>query len=628
MTTIQKIYRPGIALMLALFITAPGFANPNDSDPEAGLAIHGGDLAQKLGAEAAALSRSASEEIHSYFDALEKNQGDRLQGKPMGQSRVKLLQIERLGNQLQILGEPAGFDYERRRFELGFHVRVISPWSGLASSQKYIASIRLAVQRQTPARMKTLEKIQKLATEQKWQAAEDELNRLFDSLEVGICFLSDQERQQIYAPFGEVRSAVDTAMKRIRSQEAAQLLGQSRAQQTPDFASHVKAIGDATAAVAASGQADWGGEQVTGPQLVEKIGARWSEVHVASIRCRALDWAMQPLFQMAGANATRISPDPTSETLQRDYAQFSTSVVDSIVALIRADAARVSGDDVSKVYGEYLDTIAPLARQVADENAVQAWDAALLQLAAKSPEFAGEVQAYDAATRELLRWRARTAASMAQARSGEFETLDKHLYDATVSKSTYLGLFPEVADRQLAPRLLASAPSVLLTATPRLMGKPATAFDVVRVSPTSSAAIARYRVRTYANVPAGLDLSGEISALKSDLMMGDELPALTLATATSVHSAERGDLAAVGGEIVGHQLEGVITRFASLPPPASILVPLGVLPVEDIKQPLLPQMLMRFDVQPAWVQHEHFYADLQKVAAAPAGAAESAGAAE
>lgn len=615
MSMTHTIYRLGVALMLALFITSPGLSNPKDTDPEAGLAIHGGELAKKLGAEAASLSQSASKEIHSYFDALDKNQGDRLQGKPMGQSRVKLLQIERLANQLQILGEPAGFDYERRRFELGFHVRVISPWSGLPSSQKFIQSIRLAVQKQTPARMKTLERIQKLATDQKWQAAEDELNHLFDGLEVGICFLSDQERQQIYQPFAEVRGAIDTAMNRIRSQEAAQLLGESRAKQTPDFASHVKAINDAAAAVSASGAADWGGEQVTGPQLVEKIGERWSEVHVACIRCRALDWAMQPLFQMAGTNATKISPDPTSETLQRDYAQFSNAVIESISALVRADTARISGGDVAKVYGEYLDAIAPLARQVADERPVKAWDTALSQLADKSPEFAGEVQAYDAATRELLRWRARTAASLAQARSGTFQTLDKHLYDATVSKTPYLGLFPEHPDNQLAPRLLASAPSVLLPATPRLMGTLATAFDVVRVSPTSPAAIARYRVRTYANVPAGLDLSGEISALKADLMIADQSPALTLATATSIHSAERGDLAAVGGEIVGHQLEGVITRFASLPTVASILVPLGVLPVEDIKQPLLPQMLMRFDLQPAWVQHQHFYVDLPKAAA-------------
>ena len=115
---------------------------------------------------------------------------------------------------------------------------------------------------------------------------------------------------------------------------------------------------------------------------------------------------------------------------------------------------------------------------------------------------------------------------------------------------------------------------------------------------------------------AGLFLSAQVSALKSDLMIGGQSPALTLAAATSVHSAERGDLAAVGGEIGGHHLEGLITRFAALPQAASVLVPLGVLPTEELKQPLLSQMLMRFDVKPVWVQHEHFFFDL------PASAAE------
>ena len=66
----------------------------------------------------------------------------------------------------------------------------------------------------------------------------------------------------------------------------------------------------------------------------------------------------------------------------------------------------------------------------------------------------------------------------------------------------------------------------------------------------------------------------------------------------------------VGGEIGGHHLEGVITRFAALPPAASVLVPLGVLPTEDLKQPLLSQVLMRFDVKPFWGQHEHFFFEL------------------
>ncbi|MDA1048886.1 MAG: hypothetical protein O3C40_00185 [Planctomycetota bacterium] len=616
MMTLNRTLTLPLVALLHMICASTASANPNHQDAEAALAAHGGGAAKELHAKAASLYAAAAQETRTQLEAVANGRGARLSGKAIGQTRQKLRQIERLGPQLEIYGEPAGADF-RWRFPYLATPQwwdVVTPFAATPSSQNFVNSIRLAIQKQTPARMKTLESIQKMVAEQKWQAAEDELYGLFDRLEVGICFLSNQERQQIYAPFGEVQAAIDTAMRRIRSQEAAQLLGQSRAQQTPDFTSHITAIREATASIATAGQANWDGEQVAGPQLVEKIGVRWTEVHVACLRCRALDWAMQPLFQMAGDNATKISPDPTSEMLQRDYSQFSAAVIESISSLLRADAARVAGDDAAQLYVDYLNSIAPLARQVADGNAVRAWDAALRQLAAKSPVFNDEVQAYDEATREMLRWRARTAASIAQARSGEFQTLDKHLYEATVSKSPFLGLFPERPDGQLAPRLLAAAPAIMTVATPRLMGKRATAFDVVRVSPTSSSAIARYRTRTYANVPAGLDLSDQISALKSELMIGAQSPALTLATATSVHSAQRGDLAAVGGDIVGHHLEGLITRFAALPTAASVIVPLGILPVEDIKQPLLPQMLMRFDLKPAWVQHEHFCSDLPAVA--------------
>jgi len=621
------LHRALTLLLLTLFhlvISPFASANPNDKDSGAALAAHGSGAAKELHARAASLYAAAAQETRTQLEAVASGRGERLSGKAIGQTRMKLRQIERLGPQLEIYGEPAGADFSFRFSDLATPQwwDVVTPYAATPGSQNFVNSIRDVIKKQTPARMKTLEKLQKMVAEQKWQPAEIELYRLFDGLEAGICFLSNQERQEILQPFGEVRAAIDGAMRRIRSQEAAKSLGQSRTQQTPDFASHITAIREATAAVSASGQADWDGEQVTGPQLVQKIGMRWTEVQVACLRCRALDWALQPLFQMAGANAAKISPDPTSEMLQRDYSQFSAAVIESIISLVRADAVRVSGSDVARLYVEYLDSIAPLARQVADGNAVKAWDGALQQLAAKSLEFNSEVKAYDAATREMLRWRARTASSITQARSGKSPALDKHLYDATVSKDPFLGLFPERPDGQLAPRLLASAPAIMTVATSRLMGQQATAFDVVRVSPTSSASIARYRARTYANVPAGLDLSAQISALKSDLMIGEQSPALTLATATSVHSAERGDLVAVGGEIIGHHLEGLITRFAALPTSASVLVPLGVLPVEDIKQPLLPQMLMRFDVKPAWVQHDHFYVDLPAVAPQSIGAAE------
>ncbi len=612
----SKLIRIGLASTLVIYLLlrfdSTVTANPNDKDVQDSLAAHGSGTAKEIHARAASLYESAAQEVKTQLEAVTAGRGERLSGKVIGQTRQKLIQIERLGPQLEIYGEPSGADFHRRFSYLAtpqWH-KVVKPYAAAPSSQKFVTSVRLSVKKQTPARMKTLEKLQKLVADQKWQTAEAELNKLFDGLEVGTCFLSNQERNDIAKPFSEVRGAIDTAMRRIRSQEAAQLLGESRKQQTPDFATYTNEIRQAVAALAASGQATWDGEQVTGPQLVGRIGDRWTEVHVASLRCRGVDWALQPLLQMAGANAERISPDPTSGSLQSDYTKFSTAVIDAIIAMIRADASRVTSDGIAQVYSEYVASLAPLARQVADQKAVDAWELALSEMAAKSGDLRAGVKSYDAATRELLRWRSRVATSLAQTRSTEFQTLDKRMYDSTRSKNPYLGLFPEKPDGQLAPRLLAASPAILAGQNPQITGQLVTARDVVRVSDTSSSSIARYNARTYANVPAKFDLTSAVTSLKADLMVNDQLPALTLAAANSVRSAERGDMAAVGVGVAGHHLEAVITRFATLPQPASILVPLGALPTEDIKQPLVEQMLMRFDVKPLWVQHEHFFVDL------------------
>ena len=78
----------------------------------------------------------------------------------------------------------------------------------------------------------------------------------------------------------------------------------------------------------------------------------------------------------------------------------------------------------------------------------------------------------------------------------------------------------------------------------------------------------------------------------------------------AVTTAERGDLAAVGGEITGCYLEGVVTRFATLPVSAAVLTTLGQLPPERFDGSRLQHMLMRFEITPRWASHEYFFVNL------------------
>jgi hypothetical protein len=132
----------------------------------------------------------------------------------------------------------------------------------------------------------------------------------------------------------------------------------------------------------------------------------------------------------------------------------------------------------------------------------------------------------------------------------------------------------------------------------------------VRISAESKAAIARYSQRTYANLPAPLDMAVEVAALKSDLMVSDQAPPLTMTAMRAVVTAERGDLLSAGGSISGTVLEGVITRFATLPASAVVLTELGRLPPERFDGTNLHNMLMRFDIVPEWACHDYFFINL------------------
>ena len=122
-------------------------------------------------------------------------------------------------------------------------------------------------------------------------------------------------------------------------------------------------------------------------------------------------------------------------------------------------------------------------------------------------------------------------------------------------------------------------------------------------------AIARYHVRSYANIPAPLDLATETDMLKFDLMVDENLPAISILTAVAIDSAERGDFAAIGGTIRSQTLESLMTRFAALPTAASVISPLGIIPQESSDFGNRNQVLMRFDLTPSWGQHDFFFVE-------------------
>ena len=610
MLTIRTILLIAISFFAG---AATAWANPNHKDPNAYLPAHGEAEVKALYGNTIKLADGALKEMGQQLEAASKGRLRTLSGKQIAATRTKMLQTIRFSEHLQTYGEPTAVEIPMRLSVFGalYHTQVVKAYPGQPTSARFMTQLRAAMNKQAPARVKAAARLQQLVVQKKWQAAADGLYKVYDALELaGIAFLTDSEQRVIRTPFDEVSAVIETAARRLRSEQAAKVLAESRAKQLPDFAAILTEIKQAAASVGTTGQAVWKEETVDGPQLVEKIGVAWKEAHVATLRCRAVDWAGLARAKHSGYEPAMEMENPSrSDPLRTAYRDFTVNMLDAIAQLLRGEKARGEEQDTVALYVRYLQTLSPLMDQVADEYSLAPVDEALRSLAGKVDGFGEEVDAYAVGTAQMLRWRARAATAMARTRQEQFAALPTTMFQATKSDQNYTGLFTALRPEEARPRFLACAPKILPPAIEKLVGQKVRVGSVRRVTPTSRSAIAEFERRTYANLPAGLPLAAEVDSLKFDLMVSDDAPPLTLASAMAVDSAVRGDLAAAGGEITGTHLEALITRFATLPTAASVLVPLGNLPTEN-QDYLLHQALMRFDLQPSWAQHEHFFVEL------------------
>ncbi|MEZ6112633.1 MAG: hypothetical protein R3C99_16710 [Pirellulaceae bacterium] len=610
-------------LLIPLFITpSTASANPNHRDVHVGMAVHG-EQAKVLQARIHGLYDEALKSTQRIIEMTAKGDLAKVNPQLFISARVPAGQGARLSEQLRLLGEPAGPDYELRCNRL---LQVSGPplnqYITFPTSQKYIDGLRQKLAKQAPARANVVGRLEQLIQQQKWEAAEKMLDDALVLIYTDTTFFHSSETAVILKPFEQVTAAIRTAMLNKRRQIAAQLLAERRQKLAFDLPGLVQQVSAAADSIGATGTFDPDGQPLSGPQTLTMLAGRWDEAHASAIRVMAIDWARHAngYDSAAGYDAAaaydpslvgEVAAPATSDSaspLSQEYAKFTAAMIGGIVRLIDADAQRLPAAEIESRHAEYLAALSPISGQLADRQALSAFSAALDRLAAKSPALGLQVKYYGEATNELLRWRQRAAEAMARAATGDARPIEQQMYDATVSRPPdYTGLFPQVnADRRY-PALLASSPQILEPALPNLVGQTITASDVTRLAGNSKYAIARYQLRTYVNTPAPMDTAGQVAELKADLFVAESQPPLTLAAAAAIHSAERGDFDAVGGEIVGAHLEGVITRFASLPTAAAWMLPLDRLPDEWPQQPSLNQVLMRFDVQPTWVQHRCFF---------------------
>ncbi|HTN74783.1 MAG TPA: hypothetical protein VL096_06030, partial [Pirellulaceae bacterium] len=301
------------------------------------------------------------------------------------------------------------------------------------------------------------------------------------------------------------------------------------------------------------------------------------------------------------------SVTPEAQQLQADYQKFTTDVSPALAALIQADTARVNASGAAALYTAYLPAVADLIDHAAGSPVEAALSKTLDSLVNKSPELAANVKAYRAVTDETLRWRARIASEQAQAKAAQLPTLASAAVAAFTTTKDAPGFWPAETARTDKARMQSPVGNVLTLLAPQAIGKPASVTAISSLGGTSSAGIARFHERIYARVPLPMEkFAPEVAALQAALFATETAPPLTLVATQALRGAQRGDVVQAGGTISGVYVEGHIARFAALKDAAALIVPLGSLPPTHPDYDQVDQVVLRFDLQPTWLQQRYF----------------------
>ncbi|MFO0906267.1 MAG: hypothetical protein U0939_24890 [Pirellulales bacterium] len=600
--------------------------NPNSQDPTLAMAVHGEKLSDKLQDDAQGRYTTAAKALKAALEKEEKGLVNKVEAKAVGEAYAATQQMRRLAQQLQLLGESAGVDVQLRSESMSGHLtRVAQKYAGTPEGTAFLTKARAFLNKSQPERMNTIKRVAELLRKEQWREAETQLYLTLDKLATITVFMSPEEQRPIYEPFAEVLNGVTRAMAAVRHKESTDILQARLRELTPRYATLLKKAG-AGGASAAKGPADFEAEPAvdgaaavepkTGPERVAAVLADWQQLHVSVQKFHALSQYLAG----RGNNPAYSAAMPTGESTPLDpvvaeYLDgFYTQIVASLAKVIEADAAQATESDVPTLHAAYLQAIGLAAARDRDGALAKSLAPALQKLAAKSPPYAANVAAYDESTTELLRWRQRVAESQARARLATHPTVDKPFRPAFQTKVNYLGLFDAAQPDFEDPRLMQSAPDVLLPAIEQVVGQKAT-VPSVRAVGTGKNAVSVLNSRTYATLRGVRTAVGPaVEALKADLFVSDAAGPLTLVAASALATAEAGDWDWCGGTLTQVHLEGYVTRLMTLPDAAWPLVPLGAVAVSAARadapsSPLLSKSVVRFDVAPEWVQHRYFLAE-------------------
>ena len=574
-------------------IAATSHAGPTNAEPETLFEIRSQSDNGRMIQIAAQLYAAANEEVVQHEEQLAANgytKANKRVYERIAATMLKISQVDRMAGRLIDLKEPVGLDLKLRAEDLRTRHYVVirhyeklegtSDLSKLALQSMY--SISQSNQRRVP-------QITALVERGRLEAAETEMDEIYDALRPRTLYQSGPDQQRVFAPYTQLRASIDRQMQEARAKLANEQLAAERAKTVPKYEAIGNLLTASVESVKTTGQANWAGQQLDGPGLIDAWGDGWQKTQVKMLQTYALD----RLRETDGAADT--------EQLLAAHEAFRKLMLNSMADLVSADAGRVTPEEAQLLYVRYLGPIARVCAIAGDETVRETLQQSLNTLAGRSPEFTQEVAAYASATSEALRWRNRMSAAHARTARQEAQSLQA-LLDAA-SATDALKSRP-ARSNPAVNKLTVSAPLLVQDVAAVAVGKPAFAdFITPQANNVSTSWLTTYH---FLRLPSQQIPTAEVAALKRDLLVAEGAPPLSLEAAIAIETAESGSLSAAGGEVAGVELQGTLIHFIRNEATGHLAV--GVTP--DLSKTTIAETLWQFDIQPKWLQHEYIFVNL------------------
>lgn len=541
--------------------------------------------------------------------------------------------FKRVQLRLKQLGEPASWDLRLRASAPSAVIEktifdYLMTDAGGQIAKKASADLRKADKK----RLAMVESIDKLARQNKWQEAEQEWDKALAALWPKIALIGSGERNDFLKPFDDLEIVIQGARAEYRQEVLGRTIGariEKFNEERQAFFANIKA---AATQLGSSSQATMGSESLPVAAAVKRCMTDFGAIHVGLMQSACFEFLATSSAASPSYGTTAQGGEHPAFQKWLNEAEASTRAYqEGIDALVAAEAARATGAEARASYLQLL----PALSQTVDRVEAQPWLTVAqpsLQKLAQSGGLASQVGAYQEATSDLLRWRARatalrvagltekkSAVSSSADKRAPFPVLQVAFREMTVTQQDRPGFYSPGSFSNRIPKTEVPLAQMIPLHWPTVNSAAVSVRDIIRFDSEKPLFMSRYEGGLYVRPKGEIDSKEAAKQLREELLVDDQHPPLTLEATYAIAALERGELAQIGGSIVGMNIESVASRFAKMPPIAGQFLRYPLVQSSAFPGDEMSAYAIRFDVVPQWFASR--YGVWQITAAAPVASA-------